>query len=77
MHAKINEKGYPEFFKKHYIKSEGKLILNPTDRDLRALGYKPLKKTTPPECGENDVLSISYIDSGDFIEEVYSITEVK
>lgn len=77
MYAKINGKGYPEFYTKHYIKAEGKLILNPGDKELRAIGYKPLKKNTPPECKENEVLSISYIDTGDYIEEVYSITEVK
>ena len=77
MYAKLNEKGFPEFQTKRYIRSAGKLILNPTEGDMRAFGYKPLKATPPPECREGEILSISYIDKGDYIEEFYSIMEAE
>ena len=75
MYAKINESGYPVFLTKHYVKAGSKLILNPTEDQLRQLGYKPLKKQAPPSIKEGSILTVSYVDSGDYIEEIYGILE--
>ena len=77
MYAKINEKGYPEFLTKHYVHSGDKLYLNPSEVQLRSLGYKPLKEATPPSVKEGTVLTVSYVDSGDYIEEIYGIMEAE
>ena len=76
MYAKINGKGYPEFFTGRYIRTGGRLLINPTAEQMKQLGYKPLRSGKIPSCRENDILSISYIDSGDCIEEIFSIMEV-
>lgn len=75
MYAKINENGYPVFFTDHFIKSKGRLIINPSAEELSKLGYKPLNRMNPPALRENEIISVSYIDVGDHIDEIYSVLE--
>ena len=77
MYAKINENGYPVFLTKHYVKLPDRLIINPTEEELARLGYKPVIKTAAPAIAENEVISVSYADAGDHIDEIYSISEEK
>lgn len=66
--------GRIDIFEGNYVSLEGRTYYSPNERILRRLGYKPLITTPSPKLNEGDFLSVSYIDRGESIETVYSVT---
>ena len=73
MYGKIKEDGTLAVLRDKYVKHDGKIILRPSDRLLRELGYKPIVGTDIPAVPDGGALVVDYEDAGDVIRTVYSI----
>lgn len=62
-------------FEGKFIKYEGMIYTNPTNRQLSLVGYKPLTETEVPECDEKHHPVCSYEETDDRIMQVWTIEE--
>ena len=60
---------YPQAFKGRYIRHNGNIYANPTDEQLKEVGYKPLITTERPEDGAGYVWFEKYIENEDNITQ--------
>ena len=59
----------PQPFKGRYIRHNGRIYANPTDKQLKEVGYKPLITTEYPDDVDGYVWTAKYTESEDSITQ--------
>ena len=67
---------YPQPFKGRYIRHNGNIYANPTDEQLKEVGYKPLITTECPEEIDGYVWVAKYTENEDNITQEWVKEEV-
>ena len=62
---------------KHYIKTNNKTIINPTDAIYKENGYKQIIEEEPPVLLENQGAELYYEEQEDVIIKRYKIVEIE
>ncbi len=73
MYGKIKEDGTLAVLRDKYVKLGDRIIICPTEKILKELGYKPIEPADMPILPEGAALGVDYEDTGDVIRTVYSI----
>jgi hypothetical protein len=74
MYGKINKSGMLEIYHKRYIRIGDRIISNPSPKHMALAGYKPIVMTEPPTPGDGQTIVIDYIDNGECIKSVYTLS---
>ena len=66
----------PQPFKGRFIRHNGRIYANPTDKQLKEVGYKPLITTEYPDDVDGYVWTAKYTESEDSITQEWVKEEV-